>query len=208
MKMVMMMLMPMLMAVATAFQPFMPRTDHHWAETDLRQRTTVTSLGATTEKSAAAVDTDEEVVDVVVIGAGIGGLSCAALSSLYGFDTLCLEAHDTAGGVAHSFVRKNKAGGSFEFDSGPSLMSGLSRANGTNPLRQVLDALDVADEISWKTYDGWLIHDYADDKSFKLTTGSGGEWEQALEEKAGATARLEFEALKREMLAPGGLSES
>jgi NAD(P)-binding Rossmann-like domain len=204
--MVMVMMMLMLMAATAAFQPFMLRTDRHWAETALRQRTTVTSLGATIEKSA--VDTDEEVVDVVVIGAGIGGLSCAALSSLYGFDTLCLEAHDTAGGVAHSFLRKNKDGGSFEFDSGPSLMSGLSRANGTNPLRQVLDALDVADEISWKMYDGWLIHDYADGKSFKLTTGSGGEWEQALEEKAGATARLEFEALKREMLASGGLSES
>lgn len=154
---------------------------------------------------------DEEVtVDVVVIGAGIGGLSCAALAAKYGFDTVCLEAHDTAGGVAHSFTRYNPAASKdtpFQFDSGPSLMSGLSTM-GTNPLRQVLDALDVADTIDWKTYNGWIVHDYADGKAFKLTTGDGGEWEQAIENKAGVQARLEFTAFKEKMLERKGLSEA
>jgi hypothetical protein len=44
----------------------------------------------------------------------------------------------------------------------------------TNPLRQVLDAVGTADEIDWKTYDGWVVHDYADGKSLKITAGDGG----------------------------------
>lgn len=157
-------------------------------------------------QSSSSIETDE-VVDVIVIGAGIGGLSCAGLSAYYGHSTVCLEAHDTAGGVAHSFVRKNKHGQSFEFDSGPSLISGLSSVS-TNPLRQVLDALDVADDITWNTYDGWIIHDTSDQTNFKVTTGDSGAWEDAIEQKAGTAARREFEAFKEEMLTPGGLSES
>lgn len=154
--------------------------------------------------------TDVEEVDVVVIGAGIGGLSCAALSAKYGLRTVCVEAHDTAGGVAHSFSRYNPLASKttpFRFDSGPSLISGLS-SKGTNPLRQVLDALDVADSIRWKTYNGWVVHDYADGKSFKVTTGDGGEWEDAIEAKAGVEARRVFTAFKEKQLERRGLSEA
>ena len=63
----------------------------------------------------------EEEWDVVVIGAGIGGLSAAALSARYGLKTICVEAHDVPGGVAHSFQRKApKSDKAFVFDSGPS----------------------------------------------------------------------------------------
>jgi hypothetical protein len=122
-----------------------------------------------------STSTNEDEYDVVVIGAGVGGLSCAALCSKYGLKTLCLEAHDTAGGAAHSFSRYSSASKStpFRFDSGPSLITGLS-SKGTNPLRQVLDAIGTADAIDWHTYDGWLVHDLADSKTFKLTTGDGG----------------------------------
>lgn len=110
----------------------------------------------------------EEEVDVIVIGAGVGGLSCAALTSKYGLETVCLEAHDTPGGCAHSFDRYSSASKDipFSFDSGPSLVSGLS-AKGTNPLRQVLDAVGTADQIDWKTYDGWIVHG----KSWKRKLG-------------------------------------
>jgi phytoene dehydrogenase-like protein len=122
-----------------------------------------------------ASNEEVEEVDVIVVGAGIGGLSCGALSSKYGFKTLCLEAHDTPGGVAHSFSRYSPASKSvpFRFDSGPSLITGLSSMS-TNPLRQVLDAVGTADEIEWKKYDGWVVHDQADGKAFKLTAGDGG----------------------------------
>jgi hypothetical protein len=153
--------------------------------------------------------TDEDEYDVVVIGAGMGGLSCAALSAKYGLKTICLEAHDTAGGCAHSFTRYSSASKTtpFCFDSGPSLITGLSQ-KGTNPLRQVLDAVGVADDIEWRTYDGWIVHDLADNKSFKLTTGDGGEFEKALEKKAGKQSREAFERFKNEMLGPKGLSEA
>ncbi len=86
--------------------------------------------------------------DVVVIGSGIGGLSCAALLARYGFDVTVCESHSIAGGAAHAFER-NK----FKFDSGPSLYSGLSYSPSSNPLRQVLDA--IGEELPCVTYDTW-----------------------------------------------------
>jgi phytoene dehydrogenase-like protein len=149
-------------------------------------------------------------VDVIVVGAGIGGLSCAALSAKYGYDTLCVEAHDTAGGVAHTFQRFNSKASPtvpFTFDSGPSLISGLSNYS-TNPLRQVLDALNVADTIQWHTYDGWLVHDIHDNTTFKLSTGDSGAWEEAIELKAGRASRQEWCRLRDALLQPRGLSEA
>lgn len=156
----------------------------------------------------AKSDSIEE-VDTIVIGGGFGGLSCAALSAKYGFDTLCLEAHDTVGGVAHSFDRYTSASKDvpFRFDSGPSLISGLSQ-KGTNPLRQLLDAVGTIDEIDWVTYDGWVVHDYSDGKNFKLTTGDGDEFAKALEQKEGSQTRKEFEKFRDALLEPRGLSEA
>ena len=145
---------------------------------------------------------------MIVVGAGIGGLSCGALTSKYGFKTLCLEAHDRPGGVAHSFSRYSTASKTvpFRFDSGPSLITGLS-SKSTNPLRQVLDAVGTADEIDWKLYDGWLIHDFADGKAFKLTVGDRGDFEKAIEEKAGPESRKAFEKFRNKILEKGGLAE-
>mmetsp|Transcript_20572 Transcript_20572/g.23843 ORF Transcript_20572/g.23843 Transcript_20572/m.23843 type:complete len:644 (+) Transcript_20572:1776-3707(+) len=171
------------------------------------------SIISNLDNDTSKIQEDQEEVDVVVIGSGFGGLSCAALTSKYNLETICLEAHDTPGGVAHSFSRYNNKSTTngnqkvpFRFDSGPSLISGLS-SKSTNPLRQVLDAVNTAESIDWITYDGWIIHDYADGKSFKLTTGVSGLFEQAIEEKAGKDARAEFEYFSKEMLAPNGLTE-
>ncbi|HEY9598588.1 MAG TPA: NAD(P)/FAD-dependent oxidoreductase [Cyanophyceae cyanobacterium] len=86
--------------------------------------------------------------DVVVIGSGIGGLSCAALLAQYGFDVIVCESHSIPGGAAHAFERNG-----FKFDSGPSLYSGLSYSPSPNPLRQVLDAIGEA--LPCVTYDTW-----------------------------------------------------
>ena len=51
--------------------------------------------------------------DYVVIGSGIGGLSCAALLSYYGYSVIVLESHYLPGGVAHTFERNG-----FHFDAG------------------------------------------------------------------------------------------
>ncbi|KAF7842797.1 prolycopene isomerase, chloroplastic [Senna tora] len=90
--------------------------------------------------------------DVVVIGSGIGGLSCAALLARYQQDVLLLESHDLPGGAAHSFDIKG-----YKFDSGPSLFSGLqSRGPQANPLAQVLDAL--GESLPCATYDSWMVY--------------------------------------------------
>ncbi|CAL5378004.1 unnamed protein product [Camellia sinensis] len=90
--------------------------------------------------------------DVVVIGSGIAGLSCAGLLSRYQQDVLVLESHSLPGGAAHSFEKKG-----YKFDSGPSLFSGFqSRGPQANPLAQVLDAL--GESIPCATYDSWMIY--------------------------------------------------
>nr|WP_232795430.1 FAD-dependent oxidoreductase [Paenibacillus sp. ICGEB2008] len=44
--------------------------------------------------------------DVIVIGAGLGGLSCAARLSALGYRTAVFESHTLAGGFATKFTRK------------------------------------------------------------------------------------------------------
>ncbi len=75
-------------------------------------------------------------LDMVVIGNGIAGLSCAALLAGYGFEVIVSESHTIPCWVAHSFERDG-----FKFDSGPSRHFGLSYRPSSNPLRQVLDAI-------------------------------------------------------------------
>ena len=86
--------------------------------------------------------------DVIVIGSGIGGLSCAALLARYGFEVTVCESHSIPGGAAHAFERNG-----FKFDSGPSLYSGLSYSPSANPLRQVLDA--IGEKLPCVNYDTW-----------------------------------------------------
>jgi all-trans-retinol 13,14-reductase len=50
--------------------------------------------------------------DAIIVGSGLGGLSCAAAFARQGFKVLLLEQHDKPGGYATSFVRP----GGFEFD--------------------------------------------------------------------------------------------
>ncbi|KAL3679159.1 hypothetical protein R1sor_022115 [Riccia sorocarpa] len=102
-------------------------------------------------KSGKSVEGSEE-TDVIVVGSGIGGLCCGALLARNGDAVQVLESHTIAGGAAHSFEIKG-----FQFDSGPSLFSGLSsRGIQANPLAQVLDAL--GESIECVQYDSWMVH--------------------------------------------------
>lgn len=64
-------------------------------------------------------ESEKEIYDVIVIGAGIGGLSTAALLAKAGKSVLLVERHDRPGGYAHGFRRRD-----FHFDAGVHLVSG------------------------------------------------------------------------------------
>eukprot|EP00301_Raphidiophrys_heterophryoidea_P005546 c12316_g1_i2.p1 GENE.c12316_g1_i2~~c12316_g1_i2.p1 ORF type:complete len:600 (+),score=136.11 c12316_g1_i2:304-2103(+) len=52
-------------------------------------------------------------VDTIVIGSGMGGLSCAAVLARFGRKVVVFEQHDVAGGATHTFDLQG-----FKFDSG------------------------------------------------------------------------------------------
>ncbi len=88
--------------------------------------------------------------EVIIIGSGIGGLSCGALLALSGKKVLICESHSEAGGVAHSFSRNG-----YKFESGPSLWSGLNSIGNNSPLGQILFLLK--EDVEIKKYMGWKV---------------------------------------------------
>ena len=103
------------------------------------------------EQSAQDVD----IVDVAIIGAGIGGLCAGAiLNTLYNKNVGIYESHYLPGGCAHAFDRTAPNGVTFTFDSGPTIVLGCSEKP-YNPLRQVLNA--VGQTVEWIRYDGWGV---------------------------------------------------
>ena len=75
------------------------------------------------------------VIDAIVIGSGIGGLTTAALLAEEGQVVLVLEQHDVAGGCTHSFVDRG-----FEFDTGLHYVGGEIWRPGHSGSRLLLDA--------------------------------------------------------------------
>lgn len=96
--------------------------------------------------------------DVVIVGSGIGGLSCAAMLCLYNYKVAVFESHYSAGGVAHGYSVK-KGDVEYHFDTGPSFFSGLNPnmpAKLSNPLRTVLDAID--EKVECIPYTSFGLH--------------------------------------------------
>lgn len=127
------------------------------------------SLRSTVVEGEAATDsrTADEEVDCIVIGSGIGGLSCAGLLAATGRTVKVLEKHYEIGGCAHEFymnmegravpsaaIKSEAAKRSlFHFEAGPSLYSGLSDERSPNPLKHVYQMIE--EEPEWITYDQW-----------------------------------------------------
>ncbi len=63
---------------------------------------------------------EEDEYDVIIVGSGIGGLTCGALLSKRGYKVLVLEQHYQVGGYCSSFTRKG-----FVFNAGVENVSGL-----------------------------------------------------------------------------------
>ncbi|EED93915.1 predicted protein [Thalassiosira pseudonana CCMP1335] len=118
--------------------------------------------------SSLASTTYQDEVDCIVIGSGIGGLSCAALLAATGRTVRVLEQHYEIGGCAHAFYMDmngktvpssalkddpTKKGELFHFEAGPSLYSGLSEERTPNPLKHIYQMIE--EEPEWLTYDQW-----------------------------------------------------
>ena len=151
-----------------------------------------TSFKAPSSTSTSSNDTtpmDEELFDVVVIGSGIGGLSTAALLAKYGLDVCCVESHEHAGGAAHEWIRQG-----FTFESGPSLYTGLSQFPTTNPLGQVLHALD--EPLRCIRYNTWKVH--FPEATFVTEVGND-QFIECLEKYYDAEAVADWRKLKEKM---------
>lgn len=82
--------------------------------------------------------------DVVVIGAGNGGLTAAASLAKAGIKTLLLERHNVPGGCASSFCR-----GRFEFEVALHQLSGYGQADNPGPLRSFLSQFGIPDHCEF-----------------------------------------------------------
>lgn len=77
--------------------------------------------------------------DVIIIGAGIGGLTCGCYLAKAGLKVLIIEQHYKVGGYCTSFKRNG-----FTFDATPHCIGGL-RENG--PLRKIFDDLKLDSKV-------------------------------------------------------------
>ncbi len=83
--------------------------------------------------------------DVVVVGAGNGGLSAGALLAKNGKKVLIAEKHNLPGGAATSFVR-----GRFEFEPSLHELAQIGTEEAPGGVRQLLNALGV--NVDWKVH--------------------------------------------------------
>ncbi|KAH8043580.1 all-trans-retinol 13,14-reductase [Aureococcus anophagefferens] len=113
----------------------------------------------------------DETYDVVVIGSGIGGLSCAGLLAAAGKRVCVLESHYEFGGCAHD---------------------GLSPDASPNPLKHIYQM--VGEEPEWITYDKWGAYLPEAPEGYELSIGAEN-FLEILRRYGGPTAVADWERL-------------
>lgn len=83
----------------------------------------------------------QEKIDTIIIGSGVGGLTCASLLSKMGEKVVVLEQHYTAGGLSHTFSRK-----SFEWDVGLHYVGEVHRQG--HPIKNLFDYISGS-KLKW-----------------------------------------------------------
>jgi all-trans-retinol 13,14-reductase len=97
--------------------------------------------------------------DVAVIGAGIGGLTCAGLLAQRGYKVLVLEQQSQVGGYCRSLER-----GDFAFSAG---VSGVTGVWDNGPVRRVLQQLGISPDGKFAAHDRRYVY-----KGGNIDTGS------------------------------------
>jgi phytoene dehydrogenase-like protein len=78
--------------------------------------------------------------DVVVVGAGLGGLSAAGHLQESGYDIVLLEHHSVPGGYAHNFTRRG-----FRFEVALHALDGMEPGGWAYPMFKTLGAFDAVE---------------------------------------------------------------
>lgn len=89
-----------------------------------------------------------EKTDVIVIGAGNGGLAAAATLSMEGKDVILFERHNIPGGCGTTFCR-----GRFEFEVALHQLSHMGTPENPGPLRELFRWYGIEDKIDWVEID-------------------------------------------------------
>lgn len=155
-----------------------------------RRRAPSAAARGTLESSRS--DSIPNVVDVVVIGAGVGGLTAAAMLAHFGQRVAVLEAHSRAGGCAHTWTRR-VGERTFDFDVGTSLFFGLRDRPSDNPIAALLDLLGERVECVPCPDSKTALH--FREGHFRTQIGSAA-FAGAVEGMWGVTARREWQALQ------------
>ena len=80
------------------------------------------------------MDTKSQYFDIIVAGAGMGGLSTATILAKKGYSVLLLEASHLAGGCSSSYFRKG-----YIFESGATTLIGFDENQPLNELEKLVD---------------------------------------------------------------------
>ena len=142
----------------------------------------------------------------VIVGTGLSGLCCGSLLSLRPDHPkpLLLESHSIPGGCLHTWSRKTKQG-TFHFESGPSLYSGLSQAESHNPLRNVFQIIGKSPNVL--TYDRWGTV-FPDGKKLAAPIGPEGFNDVLMAEYGTPTGQKEWDGIMERMREVGEASQA
>ncbi|MGH8442563.1 MAG: phytoene desaturase family protein [Nevskiaceae bacterium] len=101
--------------------------------------------------------------DVIVIGSGIGGLTCAALLSKLGRKVCVLEQHYTAGGFTHSYEREG-----YEWDVGVHYIGETHKPK--SQMRRLFDVITDG-QLQWAPMDPCYDRIILGDRRYDLVAG-------------------------------------
>jgi all-trans-retinol 13,14-reductase len=101
--------------------------------------------------------------DAIVIGSGIGGLTCAALLSSLGKKVVVFEQHYTAGGFTHTYARNG-----YEWDVGVHYIGDMGAKH--TMARRLFDFI-TDEQLDWAAMDDHYDRIWLGDESYDLVAG-------------------------------------